>query len=196
MGKVVKLGMIGLGARAETLLATLHELRNMDIEVTAICDIRQEKIDRILEIMAKRQSPKPATYLDYRQLIASDNVDAVLVPTSWNSHLKIAEEAMAQGKYAGIEVGGASSIDELWHLVHAAESRPRLQLILQTICGTGIRVSELVHITVEAVRQGEAVVRCKGKVRTILFVRELQTLLLEDDEIETENPFDDDDVWD
>ncbi len=134
MGKVVKLGMIGLGARAETLLATLHELRNMDIEVTAICDIRQERIDRILEIMAKRQSPKPATYLDYRQLIASDNVDAVLVPTSWNSHLKIAEEAMAQGKYAGIEVGGASSIDELWHLVHAAESTGVSCMMLENCC--------------------------------------------------------------
>lgn len=67
---------------------------------------------------------------------------------------------------------------EYERLVHAAESRPRLQHILQTICVTGIRVSELVHITVEAVRQGEAVVRCKGKVRTILLVRELQTLLL------------------
>ena len=88
MAKVVKLGIIGLGARAETLLATLNELRRSDIEVTAICDVRQERIDRILSILASRNAPKPETYTDYRPLIASDNVDAVLVPTSWNSTSK------------------------------------------------------------------------------------------------------------
>ncbi|MBE6391951.1 MAG: Gfo/Idh/MocA family oxidoreductase [Lentisphaerae bacterium] len=134
MEKVVKLGIIGLGARAETLLATLNELRNSDIEVTAICDVLQERIDKILGILASRNAPKPETYTDYRQLIASGNVDAVLVPTSWNSHLKIAEEAMAHGKYVGIEVGGAASVDELWHLVHAAESTGVSCMMLENCC--------------------------------------------------------------
>ena len=134
MGKVVKLGMIGLGARAETLLATLDALRSQDIEVTAICDVLPSRIERILEIQASRNAPKPATYTDYRDLIASDDVDAVLVPTSWNSHLKIAEEAMAKGKYVGIEVGGAASVDELWHLVHAAESTGVSCMMLENCC--------------------------------------------------------------
>lgn len=134
MEKVVKLGIIGLGARAETLLATLNELRNSDIEVTAICDVLQERVDKILGILASRNAPKPETYTDYRQLIASKNVDAVLVPTSWNSHLKIAEEAMAHGKYVGIEVGGAASVDELWHLVHAAESTGVSCMMLENCC--------------------------------------------------------------
>ena len=54
----------------------------------------------------------------------------------------------------------------------------RLNLILQTICGTGIRVSELAFITVEAVRCGEAVVSLKGKTRTVLLVKELQKKLM------------------
>lgn len=54
----------------------------------------------------------------------------------------------------------------------------RLNLILQTICGTGIRVSELQFITVEAAKCGEAVVRCKGKTRTVFLVRELRQKLL------------------
>lgn len=54
----------------------------------------------------------------------------------------------------------------------------RLNLILQTICGTGIRVSELRFITVEAAKCGEAVVRCKGKTRTVFIVRELRQKLL------------------
>ena len=54
----------------------------------------------------------------------------------------------------------------------------RLNLILQTICGTGIRVSELQYITVEAVKQGEAVVNCKAKTRSIFIVKELKKKLL------------------
>ena len=54
----------------------------------------------------------------------------------------------------------------------------RLNLILQTICGTGIRVSELQFITVEAVKSGEAVVNCKAKTRSVFIVKELKQKLL------------------
>ena len=59
-----------------------------------------------------------------------------------------------------------------------AQHRERLTLILQTICGTGIRVSELPYITVDAVQTGKAVVSLKGKTRTIFIVRKLQQKLL------------------
>lgn len=54
----------------------------------------------------------------------------------------------------------------------------RLNLILQTICGTGIRVSELQFITVEAVKNGEAIVNCKAKTRSVFIVKELKQKLL------------------
>nr|WP_296488365.1 tyrosine-type recombinase/integrase [uncultured Acetatifactor sp.] len=45
---------------------------------------------------------------------------------------------------------------------------PRLAILLETICGTGIRVSEVKYITVEAVRKRRADISLKGKIRTIL----------------------------
>ncbi len=54
----------------------------------------------------------------------------------------------------------------------------RLNLILQTICGTGIRVSELQFITVEAVKNGEAIVSLKGKTRSVFIVKQLKQKLL------------------
>ena len=54
----------------------------------------------------------------------------------------------------------------------------RLCLILQTLCSTGIRVSELQHITMEAARRGEALVSCKGKTRSVFLVKELRQKLL------------------
>ena len=69
---------------------------------------------------------------------------------------------------------------EYTRLCRAAERRHnnRLSLILQTICGTGIRVSELPFMTVEAAKSGEAVVRCKGKTRTVFLVKALKQKLL------------------
>ena len=133
MSKAVKIGIIGLGARTETLLATMFALKG-EVVVTAVCDFNPARIEKILNIIAAHDCPKPAAYTDYRQLIQDPEVDAVLVPTSWNSHLQIAEAAMNAGKYAGIEVGGASSIDELWHLVHAAESTGVSCMMLDNCC--------------------------------------------------------------
>ena len=69
---------------------------------------------------------------------------------------------------------------EYARLVNIARQKgnERLSLLIQTICGTGIRVSELQYITVEAVRCGEAVVSLKGKTRSVFIVRELQKKLL------------------
>ena len=70
--------------------------------------------------------------------------------------------------------------EEYMRLVNAAKQKgnERLNLILQTICGTGIRVSELQYITVEAVKSGAAVVSLKGKTRSVFLVKELQKKLL------------------
>ena len=69
---------------------------------------------------------------------------------------------------------------EYMRLVNAAKQKgnERLNLILQTICSTGIRVSELQYITVEAVKSGETVVSLKGKTRSVFLVKELQKKLL------------------
>lgn len=56
--------------------------------------------------------------------------------------------------------------------------RLRLELLMETICSTGIRVPELRYITVEAAHKGRAVVSLKGKVRTILIPRKLSQKLL------------------
>lgn len=68
--------------------------------------------------------------------------------------------------------------EEYMRLLKAAENQPRLRLILETICSTGIRVSELRFFTVEMVRKGEVTVSCKGKTRPILIPRKLKKILL------------------
>ena len=69
---------------------------------------------------------------------------------------------------------------EYKRLCQAAKQKKneRLNLIIQTICATGIRVSELQYITVEAVKCGKAIVSCKAKTRSVFIVKELKQKLL------------------
>lgn len=69
---------------------------------------------------------------------------------------------------------------EYMRLVKTAslKGNERLNLLIQTICGTGIRVGELEFITVEAVKCGEAIVSLKGKTRSVFIVQELKKKLL------------------
>lgn len=70
--------------------------------------------------------------------------------------------------------------EEYVRLCKTAEKQynERLSLILQTICGTGIRVSELSFITMEALKNGKAIVSLKGKIRSVFIVNKLKKKLL------------------
>ena len=67
---------------------------------------------------------------------------------------------------------------EYMRLLEAADKKEQLQLVMKTICSTGIRISELKYFTVEAVAAGQIVVYCKNKVRTIFVPQKLKKLLL------------------
>ena len=69
---------------------------------------------------------------------------------------------------------------EYEHLLETAKERgqDRLALLMETICSTGIRVSEVCYITVEAAQRGRAEISLKGKIRTILLPRKLCRKLL------------------
>ena len=67
---------------------------------------------------------------------------------------------------------------EYLRLLAASKKNEQLNLVIQTICGTGIRVSELRYFTVEAIRYGEVTVDCKSKTRTILVPGKLKNILV------------------
>ena len=78
------------------------------------------------------------------------------------------------------DAGRELSRGEYFRLVETArgQGRERLALLMETICATGIRVSELRYITVEAAQTGRAEISLKGKIRTILLPGKLRRKLL------------------
>lgn len=71
------------------------------------------------------------------------------------------------------------SKSEYERLLFAAKDKKneRLYYLIQTIASTGLRVSEIKYVTCEAVRQGQAVINCKGKIRQIFLPKKLCQML-------------------
>lgn len=91
------------------------------------------------------------------------------------SELKVKRLKIQRSAYSSRELSKA----EYLRLLRSADRQQneKLSLILQTICATGIRVSELGFVTVEAIRAGEATIRLKGKNRTVLLPEKLCRVL-------------------
>lgn len=69
---------------------------------------------------------------------------------------------------------------EYERLLYAAKAKgnKRLYYLMQTICSTGIRVSELRFITVESLKKGHVRISCKGKMRVVILPKELCNILI------------------
>jgi hypothetical protein len=128
----VKLGVIGLSGRGRGLTGLLSGME--DVEIPAVCDVYEDRLEKGAERVEQAGRPRPDTYRDYRELLARDDLEGVVIATDWASHAKIAVAAMKAGKYAGSEVGGATSIDECWQLVRTYEETGVPAMMLENCC--------------------------------------------------------------
>ncbi|WP_103071821.1 Gfo/Idh/MocA family protein [Aquimarina sediminis] len=131
----LKLAFIGVGLRGTNHLN--NALRRNDVEITAICDIDPERIKIALKKIEDNNSPKPKVFgsndHDYKNLLELDNIDAVIISTPWLWHTKMAIDAMKAGKYTGLEVSAANTIEECWDLVNTHEATGSHLMILENV---------------------------------------------------------------
>jgi predicted dehydrogenase len=131
----VRLGLIGVGLRGTWHLK--NALERDDVELRAICDIDPERI-AIAESMISKSGSAKALVFDkgehaYRELLQRNDIDAVIISTPWLWHVPMAVDAMKAGKYTGIEVSGATSIDECWSLVRTHEETGTHLMFLENV---------------------------------------------------------------
>jgi hypothetical protein len=128
----IRLGVIGLGKRGTGWLGLLNQMD--DVDIVALCEVYEDRLAAGAELVAASGRPKPAVYSSYRDLLEQSDCEAVLITTSWTSHVEIAVAAMEAGKKVGMEVGGAVSLEECWLLVRTAESTGVPCMMLENCC--------------------------------------------------------------
>lgn len=104
------------------------------VKVTAVCDVYEDRNERAAKLTEEVCGHVPATETDYKKLIARDDVDVVVVSCAWESHIKVAIDAMKAGKPVGMEVGGSYSVKECWDLVDTYEATQTPFMFLENCC--------------------------------------------------------------
>ncbi len=132
--EILKVGLIGVGLRGTNHLKNL--LARDDVRVTAICDIDPARI-AIAKDLFDKSAPVPAIFgkdeYHYRELLNLEEVDAVVISTPWLWHTRMAVDAMEAGRYVGLEVSAANTLEECWDLVEAHEKSGTHLMLLENV---------------------------------------------------------------
>ena len=132
--KRVRVGFIGVGDRGTGLLNVA--LQYPQVEVPAVCDIAPAALKRAQGIVERaRDGKRPAGFGDdahaYRQLLARDDIDAVVIATPQELHCEMSLDAMKGGKFVGSEVPACVSVEECWQLVKGAREHGGRYMMLE-----------------------------------------------------------------
>lgn len=134
-GPVLRVGLIGVGLRGTNHLGNL--LLRDDVAVTALCDTDPQRLELCAGLIRKAGRPQAAAFgaheHAYRDLLALQNVDAVIISTPWQWHTPMAVDAMKAGKYTGLEVSAATTLEECWDLVNTHEATGTHLMLLENV---------------------------------------------------------------
>ena len=128
----VHLACIGLGGRGTGLTNLVASMD--DVHVAAVCDVYPDRVERAIDRIDEAQSYRPEGYANYDDVLRREDLDGVIVATSWTTHVEISLAAMRAGLYVGSEVGGAASIQECWELVRTSEETGMPFMLLENCC--------------------------------------------------------------
>ncbi len=122
--KALRIGVVGVGGRGTGLLGTMLAMEGL--EFPALCDINPDNLKRAQDLVVKAGRPEPKGYSRddevFREMMAQEALDAVIIATPWHWHTPMAVCAMENGVYAGVEVPCAMSLEDCWRLVNTHEA--------------------------------------------------------------------------
>jgi predicted dehydrogenase len=131
--KSVRIGFIGVGGMGSDHVSNLLKIEG--VEIRAVCDIVEKKVQRIQDWVIKAGQSKPEGYskgeYDYKNLCAREDLDLVYIATPWEWHVPMCLEAMQNSKHAATEVPAAYTIDDCWKLIKVSEQTGKYCLMME-----------------------------------------------------------------
>ena len=122
--KTIRLGFVGIGGRGSWHLSVALGIEG--VEVPAICDIDPAALYRAKKWVEESGQPTPKLYGEgptaFQRLCEDEELDAVIVSTSWKWHVPVCLAAMKNDKHAACEVPLIQTLDEAWELIETFES--------------------------------------------------------------------------
>ncbi len=132
IGRKVRFGVIGLGGRGRGQLETLLQME--DVEIPVVCDIYPDRAEQGAELVEKARGVRPDVALDDREVTCRKDIEGVFIFSNWETHIRIALDAIDNGIRPAMEVGGANSVEECWELVRMSEKKGVPVMLLENCC--------------------------------------------------------------
>ena len=131
-----RIGFIGVGGRGRSHLRNI--LNRKDVIVPAFCDIDPEANVKAQKMLTDAGHAKATVYdeneYSFEKMVLRDDLDGVIISTPWLWHTKMAVATMKAGKYAGVEVSAANTLQECWDLVNTYEETRVPCMIMENVC--------------------------------------------------------------
>ncbi len=132
----LNIAFIGVGGRGRGHLKNVCQYK--DVEITAFCDVDPEAVTKSQKILREHSRKGAEVYTGddyaYLKMLERDDIDGVIIASPWLWHTPMAVAAMRAGKYTGIEVSAANTIEECWDLVNTSEETGVPCMILENVC--------------------------------------------------------------
>lgn len=150
--KTVRVGFVGIGNRG---YSNLNQMTFLDgLEIKAICDIAQFRIDEVQQLLAKKGLLKAKAYTGsddaWRRLCEDPDIDLVSIAVPRGPlHARISVYAMACGKHVAVEVPAVSTVEEAWEIVEVSEKTQKHCYMMENCCYDFFEL-----LTLNMVRQG------------------------------------------
>ena len=132
----VRIGIIGSGFRSQEHIGNFCQ--RPDVEIIALADPQERSINEAIAEIKKFGRPEPIVFkngdYDYRNLLKRDDIDAVVICSPWEWHSIQAIDAMNAGKIPGVEVCGASKLQECWDVVNTSEKTKIPLMMMENVC--------------------------------------------------------------
>ncbi len=130
----INLAVIGVGCRGTQHIKECFAYMD-DVNLVGVCDVYADRVKDVADFIEEKKGKRPEIEtLDYHELLIADIVDAVLVATSWETHITIAIDAMRAGKVTAMEVGCAYSEGDCHRLIRAYEETETPFMFMENCC--------------------------------------------------------------
>jgi predicted dehydrogenase len=131
----VRIGFVGVGGRG---ISMLRVALTQGVQVTAVCDIIEERVRRAQKIVEEAGQPTPKGYSqgpeDYKRLAQQTDMDAVYTATPIHLHTPVMLTAMSAGKYGGSEMPLCMTMDEAWELIETSTKTGMPCMLMENYC--------------------------------------------------------------
>ena len=132
----VRIGFIGMGSRGPGAVDRMSHIEG--VEIAALCDQYEDRVEKIQQKLEKAGIPKAKTYTGskdaWKAMCENPDIDLIYITTPWAWHTPMAVYAMENGKHAASEVPAAKTIDECWQLVETSEKTRKHCMMLENTC--------------------------------------------------------------